>query len=114
MQQPGSIWSCSAIWSISKNRLGYENDLRKILVEKNKETEAQKRKIQALKENLVQVQTIRGKIHGCKSDVGIIEKKIPEKQQKMKILQRKIQEYEENLSNPPDADTSAIEASIVS
>ncbi|KAG0767977.1 hypothetical protein G6F57_000086 [Rhizopus arrhizus] len=91
---------------------GYENDLRKILVEKNKETETQKRKIQALKENLVQVQTIRGKIHGCKSDVGIIEKKIPEKQQKMKILQRKIKEFEENLSNPPDADTSAIEASI--
>lgn len=32
----------------------------------------------------------------------------------MKILQRKIKEFEENLSNPPDADTSAIEASIVS
>ncbi|KAG1217815.1 hypothetical protein G6F68_021694 [Rhizopus microsporus] len=30
----------------------------------------------------------------------------------MKILQRKIKEFEENLSNPPDADTSAIEASI--
>lgn len=50
---------------------GYENDLRKILVEKNKETEAQKRKIQALKENLVQVQTIVSKSSNRSLSVNI-------------------------------------------
>ncbi|CAO3703824.1 unnamed protein product [Rhizopus stolonifer] len=91
---------------------GYETDLKNLLLEKNNESKAQQEKSSAMKTLLVKINSLRDKIRNAKQEIKSIENRIPEKQQKMRVLQNRIKEYEEEISQPPNTDTSDIESSI--